>query len=426
MGGLAFLWEPSERNTPMYMFLRSIGAVFHKGLNHQLGESLHLYHEPRLQLAPFPTAVAGGAAADSSTMMLEYKLGVGNREALAAPVPDDLKHLSKRKQKREMKKRWLQNKRKDTPGFSMRGWRRAKRKAAMDAQTKLEKSTSLLGKRERGNSKMNHEVASKLAATKIPKLQKTKLPRRHLEKVSQHLYCDSEYGVLPTEMGLLILGVEKAAAATISLKTSDLSIRAAEKSGAEAGDELGDVRETEGEKGVKDSEAGGLVVTGVGPESNSKVPRFSRSSVSDSMPHSPIYVSGGQSSSAIRCFNSSAYQRIADAMSHPDKACELLAKMLQESECLRRSQTTVRATIGMSARGELTDEKAKEDNEEEGGVGGERDTLGRIASGGESLSAGAELAQYQEQWRQRRKMRNQVKQMIREHNPSSYYKDVVL
>ena len=80
----------------------------------------------------------------------------------------------------------------------------------------------------------------------------------------------------------------------------------------------------------------------------------------------------------------------------------------------------------MSARGELTDEKAKEDNEEEGGVGGERDTLGRIASGGESLSAGAELAQYQEQWRQRRKMRNQVKQMIREHNPSSYYKDVVL
>jgi hypothetical protein len=412
----------------MYMFLKSIGAVFHLGAKHVFGQSSQPHHQAQNNYNS-----SAATAADTivpQTVQLEYKLGVGNREALAVPVPDDLKHFSKKKQKREMKKRWLEKKRRDTPGFSMRGWRRAKRKAATDAQERLDKATSLIGKRRRGDGQATRQSASSPPATKIPKLQEKKSPRRHLEKVSQHVYRDSEYGALPTENGLLILGVEEAARAAISLTmggkvlaTAGISRAAAgkeadgEKEGKGGGDDgkkgEGEDEEEEGEEAV------GQVVGGVGLESASELRSLSHlvAAQRNGLPNAPIFVKSGKSCTTMRCLHSSVYQRIADTISDANRTDDFMSAILRQCEESQPTRILTRAGGGVrrGGKGGQGDPGGTEEEEED-----EEEVTESIAE--ESM----ELAQYQKQWRQRRKLRNQVKQMIREQNPTSYYKDVVL
>eukprot|EP00946_MAST-07B_sp_MAST-7B-sp1_P001362 g1362.t1 len=317
-------------------------------------------------------------------------------------LPQELKHLSKKKQKREMKKRWLEKMRKETPGFTMRGWRRAKRKATVDAQKRMRKAESAIAAQDHQQRLIKGENAAMLQTTKIPKLQQKRAPRQHLEKVSQHVYSRSEYGILPDETGVLVIGIEEATRAAISMTTNNQSPV---------------TRRSDIDMGANASTCG--VFEGEGREDMNATERVGLGSATDpqssehsNLPCSPIYMKSGETSSTMRCLHSSVYQRIADIISDESKAQAFLSTMVQHCKEL----DTYAISKG-ACRGSLISSTAEKDLEKRQGEGQEE-------ANSVKTSGNKELLQYQEQWRQRRKLRNQVKQMIRESNPASYYKDV--
>ena len=371
--GIALRWTTSERNRPMYMFLKSIGAEF-------------IAVDAESQTKRSQT---------TGKSTLSYKLGVGHREALSLPVPDDLRDVSKSKRKREMKKRWLEKMRRETPGFTMRGWRRAKRDAALHAQTMTSDETQTYKRKSAG---------SPLLSRKIPKLQPKKSPQRHLEKVSQHVYRDSEYGALPEGNGLLLLTLDAAMRAVISLPSSSTS-------------GYGDKNERSSDVAPSASLSGNATSDEVDHGTND-CQSETRLAVECSMsqpilPAPPIYLKS-TSACTLRCLHSSVYQHIADVLSNANLCKGFMADLLSFSGKLDKGCIS----SALLSSNESTEAHISRDSDDD-----------VIDVGSSTLDTNPKTStqeQYQEQWRKRRKLRNCVKQMIREQNPSSYYKDVVL
>jgi len=164
---LSFIWRPTSRSMPMYAFLTDCGATF--TVEENSVTTLHQEYN-------------GNTNGDENDFNgIGFVEGIGLRDVFSAPVPKDLLHLSKKKQKKEMKRRYFTQKRVENPNFSMRQWRKRSREA-----------------RERND---------KIVQQKRP-------PRRNMEKVDQFMYDEKKHGKMPLS-GHAIVTLDGAASAII-------------------------------------------------------------------------------------------------------------------------------------------------------------------------------------------------------------------
>lgn len=112
---------------------------------------------------------------------------MGLLEVYASAIPNDLLHLSKKKQKLELRKRFFAQKKLDNPNFTMSAWRKEIRQA-----------------KEQRNCTV----------------QKKKTSRRKDEKVDRFMYNEQKHGKMPMS-GCAIVSLKNAAESTMRYPSGD-------------------------------------------------------------------------------------------------------------------------------------------------------------------------------------------------------------
>jgi len=169
---LSFVWRPTSRSMPMYAFLNDCGASFSTDQQKEIIKTAPQKVHIEQQDIEIETTDANN---------IGFIDGIGLRDIYSKPVPNDLLHLSKKKQKKEMKNRYFQQKKLDNPTFSMRAWRKL--------------------------SRISKE-------SKNIKVQQKKATNQKSEQVDQFMYDVSKHGVMPMN-GYAVVSLEGAAGAVV-------------------------------------------------------------------------------------------------------------------------------------------------------------------------------------------------------------------
>ena len=169
---LSFVWRPTSRSMPMYAFLNDCGASFSTDQQKEIIKTAPQKVHIEQQDIEIETTDANN---------IGFIDGIGLRDIYSKPVPNDLLHLSKKKQKKEMKNRYFQQKKLDNPTFSMRAWRKL--------------------------SRISKE-------SKNIKVQQKKATNQKSEQVDQFMYDVRKHGVMPMN-GYAVVSLEGAAGAVV-------------------------------------------------------------------------------------------------------------------------------------------------------------------------------------------------------------------